>query len=134
MVIATIIHGNNKIATINIPSTIIGINDQLEFAFSTAQNHDGNMGWDNDPLVTMLPNAYGEGYPKAPRSTMVGDHIIISYPTTITTTTFKILPNGFDIIYPSVTEQITSRLKPHAVSLLQRVSSVCQDCVSHLQS
>ena len=128
MVIATIIHGNNKIATINIPSDIIGINDQLEFAFSTAQNHDGNMGWNNDPLVTMLPNT------KAPRSTMDGDHIIISYPTTITTTTFKVLPIGFEIVYPSVTEQITSRLKPHAVSLLQRVSSVCQDCVSRLES
>lgn len=128
MVIATIIHGNNKIATINIPSDIIGINAQLEFAWYTAQNHDYNMGWDNDPLVTMLPNT------KAPRSTMVGDHIIISYPTTITTTTFKILPTGFEIVYPSVTEQITSRLKPHAVSLLQRVSSVCQDCVSRLES
>ena len=120
MVIATIIHGNNKIATINIPSDIIGINAQLEFAWYTAQTHD--------PLVTMLPNT------KAPRSTMVGDHIIISYPTTITTTTFKILPTGFEIVYPSVTEQITSRLKPHAVSLLQRVSSVCQDCVSRLES
>ena len=151
MVIATIIfnnalniptdtHNNTEIATINIPSDVSGINAQLEYAFMTAQNYDGhtvgNAGWESDPDadVTLCPNV------KEPRSMMVGDHITISYPTTPTTTTFEVLPNGFDIVpenkelCQTIADELTNRLKPHAVSLLQRVSSVCQQCVSRLES